>query len=78
MLCTIGLSFGLFGFSSIGMISLVIADYFFLSTVSFRISFLIAEKELSYEMFYPAYFSALEVSIQTYSLDLFILWSKVA
>jgi hypothetical protein len=68
-----GLSFGLLGFSSIGMISFVIAAYFFLSTVSFRISFLIAEKELSYEMFYPAYFSALEVSMQTYNRDLFIL-----
>jgi len=52
------LSLGLFGFSSMGITSLVKAAYFFLSTVSLRISFLIAENEFSYETLIPAYFSA--------------------
>jgi hypothetical protein len=63
------LSFGLFGFSSIGITSFVSAACRFLSTVSLRISFFMAENEFSYEMFIPAYFSAFEVSMQTGCLE---------
>jgi hypothetical protein len=50
---------GLFGFSSIGMTSLVsTACLIFLSTVSFAMSFLIALKEFSYETLMPACLSA--------------------
>jgi hypothetical protein len=59
------LSFGLFGFSSIGITSFVNAAFLFLSTVSLKISFLIAVKEFSYETLIPACLSAYEVSMKT-------------